>query len=110
MFDDEEKTYFRLQNGSSCDLEQMATENPEYTQIYINGVKEGNRIKLSLSKNAGDALYILSNRNYDDFRLYFSSPGITVVESIKAKEKVTSFENNVKRVKQQNLLSFFGRK
>lgn len=109
--DDEEKTHFLQQDGSGRSLEQIAAENPDYTRVYMNNAREGGKVRLSLSKGAGDVLYIVSNRNHDDLRLYFASSKGTAVKSMKAREKTTaSVETNVKRAKQQSLLSFFNKK
>jgi len=105
-----EKTNFLQQNCSCSDLELLATQNPGCTRVYINSSRCGNRYKLSLSKGSGDILYIVSNQNHEDMRLYFPSYENTAMDGKPGEKSTTPIEHSVKRVKQQNLLSFFNRK
>lgn len=73
----------------------------KYNKIFINVNKVGNTTKLSLSKNSGDFLYILSTENYDDIYKYFQTK-----KNIPEETNVVKNKPEVKRAKQGNLFGF----
>lgn len=80
-------------------------ELSKYTKIFINVKKNGNVKKLSLSKNSGDFLYIISSENYDDLYEYMR------VEKNEFKDKeIVKSKPEIKRAKQGNLFGFLKKK
>ncbi|ORE00549.1 hypothetical protein A0H76_145 [Hepatospora eriocheir] len=104
-------TIFRTKDNLE-EMNECANNNPEYTKIYINKrVVEGNIKKtfISINKNNGEDLYIVSKFNYADFKEYFTSESnfnkIVHTPNKKRVEKV-----DLKKLKQTNLSSLFSRK
>lgn len=62
---------------------------------------------VSLSKEKGDFIYLVSNKDFDDVRKYFSlsETKITAVEP----QEMEVTQEPVKKAKQQTLESFFKR-
>ncbi len=103
------------------DLAKIIQEHPKYTKIYVNTVEskeidgEGSTISvetLSLSKNSGEFLYLVSNTDFDDLKLYFSknkkdelfcSKNENSIEPVKTKNEPPA----VKKAKQQQTLQSF---
>jgi len=110
----EELTYF----CSTSDLSTITAEHPEYTKIYAclkttddkkisdnQGTFKRKKTVLSLSKNHGDFLYLVSNINHDSIKDYFSISK-PVPEKTEPTKNKTVLEP-VKRAKQQTLEAFF---
>lgn len=110
----EELTYF----CNTSDLSKITGEHPEYTKIYAcfktvddkkisdnQGTFKRKKTVLSLSKNHGDFLYLVSNVNHDNVKDYFSISK-PVFEKTEPTKNKTVLEP-VKRTKQQTLESFF---
>lgn len=96
--------------SNSGDLEKIASENPEYIRIYLNIERTGPRTRLWLTKRQGETLYAVSNRDYDDLKLYFASKKPAAEATAVVEPSVHAGEGRPKRTKQQTLLSFFNKK
>lgn len=108
-----EKTFFR----NTSDIQKIAEENPEYTKIYINRFNNDGKLSLSLSKEHGDELYIVSNKDHEDLKLYFKNENIDSISkkldnktNIKKVQSETSKDPIIKKAKQNNLFSFITKK
>lgn len=93
-----EVTYFESEKTR---LRDIAEEHPEYTRIYMNISREKNVTRITLSKDKGDVLYILSNVD-GPYSGYFRRKS--------AEEKCTDARseqvNPLKRAKQSTLFNF----
>ncbi|ELA42364.1 uncharacterized protein VICG_00462 [Vittaforma corneae ATCC 50505] len=102
---EDEDTYFYNRDN----LQDILKEHPEYIKVYFKATSNGDKTTLSLSKNSGDQLYLVSNRDYDDLKKYLRK---RTIEEHPAKKKNDTFliaENKpeiAKKPKQQNLFSF----
>ena len=106
---EEEKTYFRTECISGKSIEQIAEENPTYTRIYVCKMNEDGKTVLSLRKGDGDVLYIVSSVDRDNLRDYFTRLDTTEVENSPPSKEKDPTKRVIKKAKQQNLLSFFGK-
>lgn len=95
------------------DLENVLKEHPNYTKVYFKAVKEDGKLVLSLSKHAGDQLYLVSNKDYDDLEMYLKGVKTEVTEKITPRaEKISipkelrTVDEPVKKHKCQDLFSF----
>lgn len=102
---EQESTYF---NNGDTDLGSMAEKNPEYTKIYMNVSKDNGVTTITLSKDRGDILYILSSTSNEKYSDYFR-PRTAVKEDIDSARKGDEGTNAPKRVKQSTLLNFMKR-
>ena len=62
--------YFR---GDVNDIDALALEHPEYVKVFINYTVEGGIRRCWLSRNDGQRLYILADREAADLKEYFSA-------------------------------------
>ena len=69
MSDSISRTYFMNQK----DFQENVESNPEFGKVYLNMDIGPNRISLSLSKQAGDKLYLISNTDHSDMSEYFKT-------------------------------------
>jgi hypothetical protein len=99
-----EKTYF---SSDGIDLEKIAAENPGYTRVFMNARKRGSTTVISLTRDRGDRLYIVSNISHERISDYFKYREGEVVagESVDVPGEA---EEKPKRKKQSNLLGFLG--
>lgn len=67
------KIIFAKTGTKKNELHQIATNNPEYTRIYMSVQKTGCRTKLCLSKKEVGELYIVSNAEYPQCSDYVSN-------------------------------------
>lgn len=85
-------------------LEDIIKEHPEYTKVYFKTVNADGKIYLSLSKGSGDELYFVSNKEYEDPKLYLRKQA---VEAPKKNRHEVSPVEMAKKTKQPNLFNFF---
>jgi hypothetical protein len=92
-----EKTYVGF------DLEKIASENPGYARIFMNSRKSGGTTLVSLTRDKGDKLYIVSNVFHERISDYlrYREEGLEA-----EKEAPVEAEDKPKRKKQSSLLSF----
>lgn len=98
-------------------FERRLESNKEYVRIFVNTTNSisrnsiGNELKtktLTLSKNTGDSLFLISNIDYENFKDYFRkdvTENVTakVIQPIKTKNELPE----VKKPKQQQSLQGF---
>lgn len=105
----QELTYFRNVN----DLNEILKENPKYFKIYFKKQIINGKSTISLCKGEGDILYCVSNTNHNDLKLYLKKKE-NFVKSVIEKRNEQSQPNisnePAKKMKQQNLFSFFTKK
>lgn len=89
--------------STETSLAELADRNPDYTRIYMSTSRTGNTTSITLSKHAGDTLYILSDTDHERCSAYFQEESS---EHSSAK-KENSQTNPAKRAKQSTLLGFF---
>ncbi|KAI5177591.1 hypothetical protein PAEPH01_2481 [Pancytospora epiphaga] len=117
----EDVVIFRRNESNAKSIEDLSVENPGYVKIYLNINKNDNKTVLSLSKGKGDILYILSNRDFPNYRSYltagimngrtssYEQKGVfTASQAQKSKLTVPS-GSIVKKAKQQSLFNYFNK-
>ncbi|ADM12129.1 uncharacterized protein Eint_081990 [Encephalitozoon intestinalis ATCC 50506] len=99
---EEEVVYF---NNGRKEFNKIADENPGYKRIYLN-IKNKERItEITLSKERGDILYILSSIEKKKYTDYFKRKAKNEVVSA-AKGKKEDKDQPPKRTKQTTLFDF----
>lgn len=104
--------------NNNHDLNKVVEEHPNYTKVYVNVVdsarfnSSGESIDVrtfSLSKNYGDNLFLVSNKNYKDLKEYFKKKKVEIIQKKKEIEpiKIKNETPAVKKPKQQQNLQFF---
>lgn len=102
---EEEKVYF----SSTCNVCQVATEHPEYTQIFVCTEEIQDKIILKLSKGHGDFLLLVSSVDHEDMSNYFSRKNLGYTKKRAQPVGPESAVEPAKKAKQQTLLGLFKR-
>ena len=96
---------------ASENLEKILEEHPNYTKIYFKKEIVDGKTYISLSKNSGDALYLVSNADHSNIKNYLrprsrSEP----IEKRSEPQEQSVVAEPSKKPKQQNLFNFFTKK
>ncbi|KAL6122823.1 hypothetical protein NUSPORA_00082 [Nucleospora cyclopteri] len=98
------------------DLEKISKDHPEYTKLYVNSQQEHiNGIKrtvLTITKNKGQKLCVISEIDYENIRDFYQKIENTEfsVRSPKDKRILNETPTQIKKSKQTNILKFFKQK
>lgn len=108
----EEKSPAHIIYGTECDIEEKAQEYPEYTKVFVNLQENEDDIKIWLTADVGDQLYLLSNRRYEDFNEYFAQSGGFSRSNLEKRGRgsTNSINHPTKKIKQRNLFNMFLKK
>lgn len=99
----EENTYF----SGICNVDKIASEHPEYTQVFVCVEEIPGKTILKLSKGHGDFLLLVSSVNHEDMKSYFSRKTFGATEKRLQPEGPELAVVPSKKAKQQTLLGFF---
>ncbi len=99
---DDELTYFYNRDN----LQDILEKHPEYTKVYFKITNANGKMLLSLCRDTGDELYLVSNKRYDDLNLYLRKRMEIQPVKKKVEEVKTQTMDNIKKPKQQTLFGF----
>ncbi|KAH9410863.1 hypothetical protein HK407_09g15490 [Ordospora pajunii] len=92
-------------SNEDVDLENFASLNLGYIKIYMNASKDGKHTEISLSKEDGDFLYIVTNVYNANYCEYFKqTPASNAVNRVEECSEIKS--SNPKKMKQSTLFDF----
>lgn len=91
-------------------LDEIIKKHPEYTKVYFTMKNKNGKAHLSLSRNIGDQLYLVSNRDYQDVNLYLKKENEAAIAKKKTEEvEKANKQNPSKKAKQQSLFGFINK-
>ncbi|KHN69263.1 hypothetical protein CWI42_091910 [Ordospora colligata] len=91
-------------SNEDINLENYAALHPGYTKIYMNASKNGTHTEISLSKQNGEFLYIVSNydaKYCEYFKQAWIPNAVTCVDDLNEIKP-----SNPKKMKQSTLFDF----
>ncbi|KAM0681210.1 hypothetical protein GINT2_000406 [Glugoides intestinalis] len=102
----DERVYFFNRDN----LDDIIKEHPKYTKVYFRMKNENGKAHLSLSRDSGDQIYLVSNCDHQDLNLYLKkATEVAIVQKKNINPEEANKENPSKKAKQQSLFGFINK-